>query len=162
MTHNWKISQKVKENWSIGVGAKQLSHNHLLFLLFFVWVLLWFNCGGLLLLRLFIVLFRHKSVLQARCWETVFCKVSWKEWFIKTPAWMFLRSQVSSKRLSETCNPCVLLGCDLFTSFGYHTFAAALWACCVKYSLQSDPVARVISKLPTSSWILPAVKHSQW
>lgn len=75
-----KYSQKVKESWGIGVGAMQLSHIHLLFLLFFVWLLLWFNCGGLLLLLLwlFIVLFRHKSVLQARSWETVFCKVSWK------------------------------------------------------------------------------------
>lgn len=76
----------------------QLSHIHLLFLLLFVCVLLRRNCGGLLLrlLWLHIVLFRQKSVLQARSRETVLCKVTWKSEFKGD------FKQISRRKLQET------------------------------------------------------------
>lgn len=81
-------------------------------------------------------------------------KQSFVKWPEKSDNLLKLRDHKQSSQ-QETNSVCA------FHSFCYRTFAAALWACCVKYSLQCDPVARVISKLLTSSRILPTITHRQ-
>lgn len=105
-------------------------------------VLLLLSCRALLLLLSFIILFRHKSILQARSREAVFCKVTWK-------------------RLIRMKPLCHIAQLHSFLHHLYDTFATALCARCVENGLQRDPTSSVISKLPSSPGILSTIKHKK-